>query len=155
MGEDIEVEIMSNINTQQYISHKYERYFRNVKMDCHVGFRHFFNDDELFVNLLNSDKHNMDIEFYDNGKLKSIAKILDKTNYHHYYYKTGATSETYYSVKRNKFYKEKKYTKSGRTNYKVVYGDDGEKDHAVVYWHGPRLPEEDGRMVRCNRMGTV
>ena len=153
--EDIEIVIATELNTVEYIDYKYKRYFYNAKTGYHVGFRYFFNADEGLNQILNDSIYYGGIEYYKNGKMKSIVNGLSKYNYYHNYYETGGTFKTYYLKNPIFFYKKKEYSKTGRTNYKISYDNDGEKRSRIFYWHGPRLPEEEGHMVRYDRRGEV
>lgn len=153
--EDIEIEIVTELNTVAYIDYKYERYFYNAKTGYRIGFRYFFYEDEGLNKILDGHKYYGDIHFYESGKMESIVKALNKYKYYHKYYETGGTSEIYYLKNPIFFYEKKGYTTTGRTNYKISYNNDGEKRSRIFYWHGPRLPEEDGHMMRYDRRGAV
>jgi hypothetical protein len=153
--EDIEIVIATELNTVEYIEYKYERYFYNAKTGRRVAFRYFFNHDEGLNQILHSVTYNTPIDLYKNGRIESIGNRLDNCIYKHEYYKTGGTSRTYYHIKSTPFHQEKGYTKTGRTNYKISYDKDWEKRSRIFYWHGPRLPEEEGHMVRYDRRGEV
>jgi hypothetical protein len=148
--EDIEVEIIRRYTMNTNI----ETHIRNVETRQKISSFYFNTEEEditiTSINTIENIQEYKNISFYVNGRIAEL-KIRGKNHiYHHEFYNNGVSMLSDYVKGANRAYRYKKYDQYGRTLYKKVYKKSGEKDYVVVYWYEPRLPEEEGHVIRAN-----
>ncbi len=152
---DIEVEIINEMITQNNMNTNIETHIRNVETRQKISSFYFNIGEEeditiTSINTIENIQEYKNMSFYVDGLIAEL-KIRGKNHiYHHEFYNNGVSMLSEYVKGANRVYRYKKYDQYSRTHYKKVYKKSGEKDYAVVYWYGPRLPEEEGHVIRAN-----